>query len=235
MLLVVMLCLEHKIPDRLTPGGVKLRSAPTPNATLQRSAALQPAGNLTRVSDSRRQPTKLDECKRSGPDGAGLIEPGEAHSKSTNDYERKSLRCRDDTIVVLANQRSIFGMAYTFETSEQSGIFVARVGGDRHARLEDNVNELRNFWSGVAAEMRQAGLLRLLAVISAQGAIRSLDIRTFYRRLGELGFKADMRVAIVFSVPAHERPVLEVGVEAAARDGWTICHFGSESEATAWL
>ena len=72
-------------------------------------------------------------------------------------------------------------------------------------------------------------------MVSAQGAIRSLDIRTFYRRLGELGFTSNMRLAIVFAVPEHERPVLELGVDAAARDGWTIRHFVSEREALAWL
>ena len=131
--------------------------------------------------------------------------------------------------------RSIRRMGYIFQTSEQSGIFVARVAGERHTRVEDNNTELRKFWTAVAAEMKQAGLYRLLAVISAHGAVRSLDIRTFYRRLGELGFRSEMRLAVVFAVPRHERPVLELGVEAAAQDGWTIRHFESETEARAWL
>lgn len=131
--------------------------------------------------------------------------------------------------------RSISNVAYLFETSEQSGIFVARVAGERHARLEDNGTELLQFWTSVAVAMKQASLHRLLAVISARGALRSLDTRTFYRRLGEMGFKANMRFAIVFAVPSHERPVLELGVDAAAQDGWTIRHFVSESEAMAWL
>ena len=131
--------------------------------------------------------------------------------------------------------RSISAMAYTFETSEQSGVLVARVAGERHPRLEDNSTELRNFWTGIAVAMNQAGLHRLLAVISTRGAIRSLDVRTFYRGLGQMGFKANMRFAIVFEVPKHERPVLQLGVEAAAQDGWTIRHFELESEARAWL
>ena len=126
-------------------------------------------------------------------------------------------------------------MAYTFETSEQSGILIARLAGERHSRLEDNSTELWKFWTGVAAEMEQAGLHRLLAVISAKGAIRSLNVRSFYRSLGQMGFKANMRLAIVFAVPEHERPVLKLGVEAAAQDGWTIRHFESEPEARAWL
>ena len=130
---------------------------------------------------------------------------------------------------------NILTMPYTFETSEQSGIFVARVGGERHSDLEDNRTELRNFWTGVAFEIKQAGAHRLLAVISAQGAIRSLDVRTFYRSLGQMGFTANMRLAVVFAVPEHERPVLELGVAAAAQDGWTIRQFVSEPEARRWL
>ena len=143
--------------------------------------------------------------------------------------------CSSDLIFRFLDAGSIFAMAYTFETSKQLGIFVARIAGERHSRLEDNNSELRTFWTGVASAMKQAGLHRLLAVISAQGPIRSLDIRTFYRSLGEMGFKANMRLAIVFAVPEHERPVLELGVEAAARDGWTIRHFVSEPEAREWL
>lgn len=126
-------------------------------------------------------------------------------------------------------------MAYIFETSEQSGIFVARVAVERPSRLEDNRTELRKFWTGVSAAMKQARLHRLLAVISAHGAIRSLDVRTFYRGLGQMGFTANMRFAIVFAVPEHERPVLTLGVAAAAQDGWTIRYFLSEPEAIAWL
>lgn len=130
---------------------------------------------------------------------------------------------------------SMVAVAYIFETSVQSGICVARVAGERHARVQDNGAELRDFWTGVASLMVQAGVHRLLAVISATGSIRSLDIRTFYRSLGEMGFKATMQLAVVFAVPEHERPVLALGVETAARDGWTIQNFDSEPEARAWL
>ena len=126
-------------------------------------------------------------------------------------------------------------MAYAFVTSQDSDIFVARVGGVRHNRIEDNDSELRAFWTSVSAGMKRAGVHRLLAVISAQGAIRSLDVRTFYRSLGGMGFTADMRLALVFEVPKPERPILRLGVDAAARDGWTINHFMSEQEALAWL
>jgi hypothetical protein len=126
-------------------------------------------------------------------------------------------------------------MARTFETSEQSGIFFVRVDGVRSSRFEDDRAELTNFWTGVASAMKQAGLHRLLAVISVRGDIRSLDIHGFYRSLGQMGFKANMRLAIVFSVPDHERRVLETGVDGAARDGWTIRHFVSESEAREWV
>lgn len=131
--------------------------------------------------------------------------------------------------------RSISDMAYEFVTSQASGIFIARVGGVRHVRLEDNDLELRAFWASVSAGMKRAGVHRLLAVISAQGAIRSLDVRTFYRSLGTMGFTSDMRLAIVFAVPEPERPILQLGVDAAARDGWTINHFVSEREALEWL
>jgi hypothetical protein len=126
-------------------------------------------------------------------------------------------------------------MARTFETSEQSGIFVVRVNGERSPRYADDRAELVNFWTGVASAMKQAGLHRLLAVISVRGDIRSLDIHGFYRNLGQMGFKADMRMAIIFAVPDHERQVLQTGVDGAARDGWTIRHFVSESEAREWL
>ncbi len=126
-------------------------------------------------------------------------------------------------------------MAYIFETSEQSGIFVARVGGERHERIAENFNDLWAFWAGVASEMKQKDLHRLLALISSRGSLRSLDTRTFYRRLGEMGFTADMRLAVVLEVLNHERPVIQLGVDAAAQDGWTIRHFASESEARAWL
>lgn len=129
----------------------------------------------------------------------------------------------------------IFVMARMFETSEESGIFVVRVGGERSSRVEDDNAELTNFWTGVASAMRQAGLHRLLGVVSVRGTLRSLDIPGFYRRLGEMGFKADMRLAIVFAVPDQERQVLQLGVEGGARDGWTIRHFVSETEAREWL
>ena len=75
----------------------------------------------------------------------------------------------------------------------------------------------------------------MLAVVSAQGSLRSLDVRTFYRRLGEMGFLADMFLAVVVEVPHHERPVLQLGVASAAQDGWNIGLFASESLARAWL
>jgi hypothetical protein len=126
-------------------------------------------------------------------------------------------------------------MAYTFETSRRGGIYVARIGGERHKHIADNFDELWAFWSSVALEMRQEGLNRLLAVISAIGTLRSLDVRTFYRRLSEMGFMANMRLAVVVEPLTHERPVLELGVGAAALDGWTIRLFASESDAVAWL
>ena len=126
-------------------------------------------------------------------------------------------------------------MPYIFETSEQSGIFVARVGGERHERAAADFAELWAFWAGVASEMKGKGSYRLLAVVSAQGTLRSLDARKFYRRLGEMGFMAHMRLAIVLEVPIHDRPVIQLGVEASAQDGWTIRHFASESEARVWL
>jgi len=126
-------------------------------------------------------------------------------------------------------------MARTFETSEQSGIFVVRVSGERSSHVQTDSVELINFWKGVGSAMRQAGLNRLLAVVSVRGTLRSLDIPGFYRRLGQMGFKADMRLAIVFAVPEHERLVLQLGVEGAARDGWNIRHFESETEARSWL
>ena len=126
-------------------------------------------------------------------------------------------------------------VSYFLETSEESGIFVARIGGERHERLVDNFNELWAFWASVASEMKQKGLHRLLAVVSARGPLRSLDVPTFYRRLSEMGFMAHMRLAVVLEVPDHDRPVLQLGVAAAAQDGWTIRQFASESEARAWL
>ena len=126
-------------------------------------------------------------------------------------------------------------MPRTFETSEQSGIFVVRVGGERSSHAEDDRAELTKFWAGVPSAMRQADVHRLLAVISVRGTFRSLDILGFYRRLGEMGFRVDMRLAIVFAVPENERKVLQIGVESAARDGWNIRHFVSESEARDWL
>ncbi|CAM5791528.1 hypothetical protein [Rhizobacter fulvus] len=126
-------------------------------------------------------------------------------------------------------------MAYLFETAEQPGIFVARVGGERHEHIGENFSELWEFWSSVAAAMKQSGLHRLLAVISARGTLRSLDVPTFYRRLGEMGFMANMRLAVVFDVPEHDRPVLRLGVAAAVQDGWTIRQFLSEADAMEWL
>jgi hypothetical protein len=126
-------------------------------------------------------------------------------------------------------------MARTFETSEQSGIFVVRVSGERSSNVETDSVELMTFWRGIASAMRQARLNRLLAVVSVRGTLRSLDIPGFYRRMGQMGFKADMRLAIVFAIPEHERLVLQLGVESAARDGWTIRHFVSETEARSWL
>lgn len=126
-------------------------------------------------------------------------------------------------------------MAYTYETFIQAGIFVARVGGERHQLFEDNVSEAWEFWSSVALGMKRQGLHRLLAVISARGALRSLNVPTFYRRMGEMGFMANMRMAVVLEVPEHERPVLRLGIRAAAQDGWSIRQFLSESEALAWL
>lgn len=78
-------------------------------------------------------------------------------------------------------------------------------------------------------------LNRLLAVISATGAIRSLNIRAFYGSLGTMGFKAGMQFAVVFAGQEHDRPILALGVDTAGRDGWTIRHFLSESEARDWL
>lgn len=126
-------------------------------------------------------------------------------------------------------------MAYLFETAQDDGIFTARVGGDRHKQLADNFAELWEFWTGVAADMKRRRLRKLLAVVSARGSLRSLDVRTFYRRLGEMGFMADMRLAVVVDVSEHDRPVLQLGVSGAAQDGWTIRLFRSESDARAWL
>ena len=126
-------------------------------------------------------------------------------------------------------------MAYIFETAEKSGIFIARVGGVRHESRAENFDELWAFWRGVASEMKQRELRRLLAVVSTEGSLRSLGTRNFYRRLGEMGFMANMRLAVVLEVPIHERPVIQLGVNAASLDGWTICHFAAEAEAVAWL
>jgi hypothetical protein len=126
-------------------------------------------------------------------------------------------------------------MSYIFETTQRADVFVARVGGERHEHIEENFSELWQFWSGVAAVMKQRGLRRLLAVVSASGTLRSHDVPTFYRRLGEMGFMANMRLAVVLDVPGQDRPVLQLGIEAAAQDGWTIRQFYSEFEAMEWL
>lgn len=126
-------------------------------------------------------------------------------------------------------------MAHTFETSQRDGIYVVRIGGERHRKVADNFDELWAFWSSVALEMKQKGLHRLLAVIAATGTLRSLDVRTFYRRLGEMGFMANMRLAVVVGPSSHERPVLELGVGSASQDGWTICLFAFEADAVEWL
>ena len=126
-------------------------------------------------------------------------------------------------------------MGYAFDTEERNGIFVARVGGERYQRVDQNFNEAWRFWSSVASQMKERGLYRLLAILTVQGALRTLDVRLFYRRLGEMGFTAEVRIAMVFDMPPHARRVLELGVDAAARDGWTIHHFETEVDALAWL
>ena len=126
-------------------------------------------------------------------------------------------------------------MGYTFDTTEHGGIFIARVGGDRHQHADQNFSEAWRFWSSVAVRMKERRLRRLLAVINVHAALRTLNVPVFYRRLGEMGFTADMRFALVYDMPPHARRVLELGVQAAARDGWTIDHFESEAAALAWL
>lgn len=126
-------------------------------------------------------------------------------------------------------------MAYEFETSKLDGVLIARIGGHRHESLADNFSDLWAFWSSVASEMKREGVHRLLAVISAKGAFRSLEVPAFYRRLGEMGFTASMRAAIVFDIPTHERPVLRLAVNAAESDGWNMRVFPSEAEAWEWL
>ena len=126
-------------------------------------------------------------------------------------------------------------MAYIFESTLESELLVVRVSGERHERPEDSIASLRDFFSGVASEMAREHVNRLLAVISATGAIRSLNIRAFYGSLGTMGFKAGMQFAVVFAGQEHDRPILALGVDVAERDGWTIRHFLSESEARDWL
>ena len=126
-------------------------------------------------------------------------------------------------------------MAYIFESALESELLVVRVSGERYERPEDGIAALRDFFTGVASQMVREDLNRLLAVISATGAIRSLNIRAFYGSLGTMGFKAGMHFAVVFAGQEHDRPILALGVDTAERDGWTIRHFLSESEAREWL
>ena len=126
-------------------------------------------------------------------------------------------------------------MTYRFETSQSSDVFTARVSGERPESPVESVNVLMNFWSGVASEMKVSGLHRLLAVVSARGTFRSLDLPAFYRRLSEMGFSANMRMAVVSDALPHERPVHQLGVDVASQDGWTICLFATEIEGRAWL
>ena len=124
---------------------------------------------------------------------------------------------------------------YVFETSQVDGVFIARVGGERRESAED-FEALFNFWASVALRMREADLHRLLAVASASGTFRKLDLPSaFYRRLGAMGFQSNVRIAVVTLVVAHELPMLQLGVGIAKADGWTIAQFKSEAEGLEWL
>lgn len=128
-----------------------------------------------------------------------------------------------------------FEMSYDVQMSEEHGILVVRVGGERYKHVDENFRAVWAIWSDVAAEMKRLGLRHLLAVVSTVGPPRSLAVSAFFRRLAEMGYVASMRLAVVAKVPTRDRYVIELGIATARQDGWTIRLFASEPEAMVWL
>lgn len=125
-------------------------------------------------------------------------------------------------------------MPYVFSTAEEDGLLVARIAGVRPTLDGDTLEQLWQFFEGVAAQCRSKGIKRLLAVSAASGSTTSSAVLSFYRRLAFFGFDPMMRLAVVI-LDREARRTIELGVAVAESSGWDIRIFASEEEARRWL
>lgn len=125
-------------------------------------------------------------------------------------------------------------MAFTFQTAEEDGAIVARIGGARPSLDTDTVEQLWGYFDGVAALCRQREIRRLLVLSSASGKASSSAVLSFYARLEDFGFDRSLRIALVV-VDEAARRITELGVAVAESRGWPIKAFGTAELARRWL
>ncbi len=125
-------------------------------------------------------------------------------------------------------------MTYLFSTADEDGLLVARVAGVRPTIDGDTLEQLWQFFEGVAAQCRAKGIKRLLTVSAASGPTTSTAVLSFYRRLAFFGFDPTMRLAVVI-LDREARRTIELGVAVAESSGWDIKVFGTEEQARRWL